>query len=77
MSDTAGSDNCDQGINLNLLGYFANDGSVAAKKRAEQLLSDIKLLDPEYQFYYNAILDNSLKLDINTEAGENINSPAI
>lgn len=63
----------DQGLNLEILKYNAITETTAA----EQLLADLKEADEEHIFYYNAIIDNSTRLDLNINAGETMQTERI
>ena len=53
------------------------DTEILNNTAAKQLLADIRKADEEGIFYYNAILDNSIKLNINEAAGETMQTEKI
>lgn len=67
----------DEGLNLDILKYNMTDTEILNNTAAKQLLADIKKADEEGIFYYNAILDNSIKLNINEAAGETMQTEKI
>ena len=54
------------GIDLNRIPYIAID----AKSKSEQILKDIRTIDPDHSFYYNCLMDNSTAIDFNDNLDE-------
>lgn len=54
------------GIDLNRIPYIAID----AKSKSEQILKDIRTIDPDHSFYYNCLMDNSTAIDFNNNLDE-------
>lgn len=70
----------DKGLNLDILKYYLPKSSpfpADPQTPAEQLLADIHAADEEGIFYYNAIIDNSARLDLNIDAGETMQTERI
>jgi hypothetical protein len=63
----------DKGLNLELLQYKSTDSS---KSDAEALLAAINAYDPDHEFYYNNVIENSKLININSDLGENLLSPS-
>jgi hypothetical protein len=47
-----------------------HESEIFKKYNDEQLLKDIKMLDPNYLFYYNCPVPNALSIDMNKEDKE-------
>ena len=58
------------GINLSLIDFKSTDENSTDRQLAEALLSDILAIDKDYEFYYNAPIENSLAIEFD----KNINS---
>lgn len=58
------------GINLNLIDFKSTAGDADDRQLAEALLDNIVALDKNYEFYYNAPIENSLAMEFD----ENISS---
>lgn len=63
----------DEGLNLSLLQYKSTDSS---KTDAEALLAAINAYDPDHEFYYNNVIENSKLININSDLDENLLSPS-
>lgn len=61
--------NSTEGLNMELLGF-------TAEAEAENLLELLRERDPDHIFYYNALLDDSRKIDLNEAAGETLSTEA-
>jgi len=76
FSDLSIIDNSDEnlGIDQDLIQYYGVDdnGHGEILTGPQQLFKDINLMDPNHQFYYNFIPEQSLQIDINTKINENL-----
>ena len=62
------------GIDLNRIPYIAVDAKsesdTALISKSEQILKDIRTIDPDHSFYYNCLMDNSTAIDFNDNLDE-------
>ncbi len=59
----------DDGIDLKRIPYIAVDAKSKSDptliSKSEQILKDIRTIDPDHSFYYNCLMDNSTAIDFN------------
>ena len=62
------------GIDLNRIPYIAVDAKSKSDttliSKSEQILKDIRTIDPDHSFYYNCLMDNSTAIDFNDNLDE-------
>ena len=62
------------GIDLNRIPYIAVDAESESDttliSKSEQILKDIRTIDPDHSFYYNCLMDNSTAIDFNDNLDE-------
>lgn len=67
-------DSSDDGIDLTRIPYIAVDAKSKSDttliSKSEQILKDIRTIDPDYSFYYNCLMDNSTAIDFNNNLDE-------
>lgn len=62
------------GIDLNRIPYIAVDAKSKSDttliSKSEQILKDIRTIDPDHSFYYNCLMNNSTAIDFNDNLDE-------
>jgi hypothetical protein len=72
--------NREEGINQDVLKYqspLLSNSELSKVWAIYQIKQDLRKYDSEHKFFYNAIIDNSVALNINEYIGENLATPTI